>query len=108
MVSGTDLPTGLFTAFSKCCDFRRVAADDQRTIACLTQGAPSDISKRTSLSRHFQGRADKAAGRAIEQHSPLAIGLIEDPVEDCSGPIWLRGGVVMTSADGHQYEKRYT
>jgi CDGSH-type Zn-finger protein len=49
---------------------------------------------------------DKAAGRAIEQHSPLAIGLIEDPVEDCSGPIWLRGGVVLTSADGHQYEKR--
>jgi Iron-binding zinc finger CDGSH type len=48
---------------------------------------------------------DKAAGRTIEQHSPLAIGLIEDPVEDCSGPIWLRGGVVLTSADGHQYEK---
>jgi hypothetical protein len=21
------------------------------------------------------------------------IGLIEDPVEDCSGPIWLRGGI---------------
>jgi CDGSH-type Zn-finger protein len=32
--------------------------------------------------------------------------LIEDPVEDCSGPIWLRGGVVLTSADGHQHEKR--
>jgi hypothetical protein len=49
---------------------------------------------------------DKAAGKTIEQHSPLAIGLIEDPVEDCSGPIWLRGGVVLTSADGHQHEKR--
>jgi CDGSH-type Zn-finger protein len=49
---------------------------------------------------------DKAASRTIQQHSPLAIGLIEDPVEDCSGPIWLRGGVVLTSADGHQYEKR--
>jgi CDGSH-type Zn-finger protein len=49
---------------------------------------------------------DKAAGRTIDQHAPLAIGLIEDPVEDCSGPIWLRGGVVLTSADGHQYEIR--
>ena len=49
---------------------------------------------------------DKAAGKTIEQHSPLAIGLIEDPVEDCSGPIWLRGGVVLTSANGHQHEKR--
>jgi Iron-binding zinc finger CDGSH type len=28
------------------------------------------------------------------------------PVEDCSGPIWLRGGVELTSADGHQYERR--
>jgi CDGSH-type Zn-finger protein len=49
---------------------------------------------------------DKAAGKTIESDSPLAIGLIEDPVEDCSGPIWLRGGVALTSADGHQYERR--
>ena len=49
---------------------------------------------------------DKATGGIIDQHTPLAIGLIEDPVEDCSGPIWLRGGVVLTSADGHQYEVR--
>jgi CDGSH-type Zn-finger protein len=37
---------------------------------------------------------------------PFAIGLIEDPVEDCSGPIWLRGGVSLTSADGYDYEVR--
>jgi CDGSH-type Zn-finger protein len=49
---------------------------------------------------------DKVAGKTIESDSPLAIGLIEDPVEDCSGPIWLRGGVALTSADGHQYERR--
>ena len=34
---------------------------------------------------------DKVAGKTIEPHAPLAIGLIEDPVEGCSGPIWLRG-----------------
>jgi CDGSH-type Zn-finger protein len=49
---------------------------------------------------------DKAAGKPIEQDAPVAIGLIEDPVQDCSGPIWLRGGVALTSADGHQYEVR--
>jgi CDGSH-type Zn-finger protein len=49
---------------------------------------------------------DKAAGRTIEQRSPPSIGLIEDPVEDCSGPIWLRGGVELTGADGHRYELR--
>jgi CDGSH-type Zn-finger protein len=49
---------------------------------------------------------DKRAGKTIERHSELAIGLIEDPVEDCSGPIWLRGGIMLTSSDGHQYELR--
>jgi CDGSH-type Zn-finger protein len=49
---------------------------------------------------------DKTAGKTIEQKSTVAIGVIEDPVEDCSGPIWLRGGVELTSADGHQYERR--
>jgi CDGSH-type Zn-finger protein len=36
----------------------------------------------------------------------LAVGVIENPVEGCSGPIWLRGGVPLISADGHQYEVR--
>jgi len=49
---------------------------------------------------------DKATGKTIEQKSAAAIAVIEDPVEDCSGPIWLRGGVDLISADGHQYEKR--
>jgi CDGSH-type Zn-finger protein len=49
---------------------------------------------------------DKAVGKMVEQHLPFAVGLIEDPVEDCSGPIWLRGGVTLTSSDGHHYEVR--
>jgi CDGSH-type Zn-finger protein len=49
---------------------------------------------------------DKAAAKTVEQKSAVAIGVIEDPVGDCSGPIWLRGGVELTSADGHQYERR--
>jgi CDGSH-type Zn-finger protein len=49
---------------------------------------------------------DNATGDTIEQKSLPAIGLIEDPVEDCSGPIWLRGAMALISADGHQYESR--
>jgi CDGSH-type Zn-finger protein len=49
---------------------------------------------------------DKAAGQPIEENLSVAIGLIEDPAEDCSGPIWLRGGISVTSADGYQYEVR--
>jgi CDGSH-type Zn-finger protein len=49
---------------------------------------------------------NSATGKTIEQKAPVAVGLIEDPVEDCSGPIWLQGGVALTSSDGHQYESR--
>ncbi len=49
---------------------------------------------------------DKAADTTIEEKLPVSVGLIEDPVEDCSGPIWLRGGILLTSADGYDYEVR--
>jgi hypothetical protein len=42
----------------------------------------------------------------IEQKLPVSIGLIKDPVEDGSGPIWQRGGIALTSADGYGYEVR--
>jgi CDGSH-type Zn-finger protein len=49
---------------------------------------------------------DKATGTTIEENLPVSIGLIEDPVENCSGPIWLRGGIRLTSPDGYEYEVR--
>jgi hypothetical protein len=49
---------------------------------------------------------DKATGKTIEPDLPVSIGLIEDPVKDCGGPIWLRGGISLRSADGYHYEIR--
>jgi CDGSH-type Zn-finger protein len=49
---------------------------------------------------------DKKARRPIEPHLPVSIGLIEDQAEGCSGPIWLRGGIAVVSADGFEYEIR--
>lgn len=49
---------------------------------------------------------DKAAGETVESQVPVSIGLVEDPVQQCSGPIWLRGGIPLTSADGYRYEVR--
>jgi CDGSH-type Zn-finger protein len=34
------------------------------------------------------------------------IGLIEDPTEDCSGALWVQGGVEILGADGEPYETR--
>jgi len=49
---------------------------------------------------------DKATGKPVERELPVSIGLVEDPEEECSGPIWLRGGIKVVSADGFEYEIR--
>ncbi|MGD0023760.1 MAG: CDGSH iron-sulfur domain-containing protein [Xanthobacteraceae bacterium] len=49
---------------------------------------------------------DKATGKSVERELPVSIGLVEDPEEECSGPIWLRGGIKVVSADGFEYEIR--
>jgi CDGSH-type Zn-finger protein len=49
---------------------------------------------------------DKSAKTSVEPALPVSIGLIEDPAQECSGPIWLRGGIPVVSADGFEYEVR--
>jgi CDGSH-type Zn-finger protein len=49
---------------------------------------------------------DKETGKPVERILPISIGLVEDPEEHCSGPVWLRGGIPVVSADGFEYEVR--
>jgi CDGSH-type Zn-finger protein len=49
---------------------------------------------------------DKATGQPVETALPVSIGLIEDPPEHCSGPLWLRGNIPVIAADGFAYEVR--
>jgi CDGSH-type Zn-finger protein len=49
---------------------------------------------------------DKQTGKALEPELPVSIGLVEDPAQECSGPIWLRGGIPVVSSDGFEYEVR--
>jgi CDGSH-type Zn-finger protein len=49
---------------------------------------------------------DNQTKKPIEPELPVSIGLIEDPAQACSGPIWLRGGIPVVSADGFEYEVR--
>lgn len=49
---------------------------------------------------------DKVSGEPIEEKLEPSIVLIEDPNMECSGPIWVRGGIVIESADGGEYEVR--
>lgn len=51
---------------------------------------------------------DKSDGepQPLEADFDPSIGLVEDPTEDCSGPLWVRGGVEVVGADGQSYEIR--
>jgi len=49
---------------------------------------------------------DKKTGEEIEQKLRPSIGVVEDPALGCSGPLWVRGGITVESADGTPYEVR--
>lgn len=49
---------------------------------------------------------DRKTGDAMEDRLPPAIGVVEDPALGCSGPLWVRGGIRIESADGTPYEVR--
>lgn len=49
---------------------------------------------------------DKKTGAVVEPALPVSIGLVEDPQEHCSGPLYLRGGIAVIAADGFAYEMR--
>ena len=49
---------------------------------------------------------DKRTGKEIEEPLPPSIGVVEDPALGCSGPLWVRGGITVESADGTRYETR--
>jgi CDGSH-type Zn-finger protein len=49
---------------------------------------------------------DKANRTVVEPKLPQSIGVVEDPANGCSGPLWVRGGIELTGADGRAYEVR--
>jgi CDGSH-type Zn-finger protein len=49
---------------------------------------------------------DKKTGNAVEPEFRSSIGLVEYPEKGKKGPIWVRGGIPVVSADGRQYEIR--
>ena len=48
----------------------------------------------------------RATGEAIEPRFAPSLGLVQDTAQEVSGPIWVRGGLPVTGADGPEYEVR--
>jgi CDGSH-type Zn-finger protein len=49
---------------------------------------------------------DKNTGKPFEKEFVPSIVLVRDKQKGCEGPIWVRGGVPIESADGSVYESR--
>ncbi|OPY50771.1 MAG: Iron-binding zinc finger CDGSH type [Methanosaeta sp. PtaU1.Bin112] len=49
---------------------------------------------------------DKETGKPFEKEFKPSLVLINDKEKGCEGPIWVRGGVPIQSADGSIYETR--
>lgn len=49
---------------------------------------------------------DKETDKIIEPTLEKSIGFIEDPAKGVDGPIWIRGGIPVYSAEGKLYELR--
>ncbi|MCC8145277.1 MAG: CDGSH iron-sulfur domain-containing protein [Bacteroidales bacterium] len=49
---------------------------------------------------------NQSTGKIYEPDLNPGIGIIEDPVMKVSGPIWVKGGIRIQSADGSSYEIR--
>ena len=49
---------------------------------------------------------DKDTGEAIEPEYQPSIVILQDPDRQCSGPLWVRGGIPIESVDGSVYEIR--
>lgn len=49
---------------------------------------------------------NKQTGHEIEPEFEPSIAVLEEPDKDVSGPLWVRGGIPIESADGFTYEIR--
>jgi CDGSH-type Zn-finger protein len=92
-------------AFGRFCDpngsvWRQVAQTDDPQVRAMFVRQVNDCPSGRLVAR------DKTSGQPIEHALPVSIGLVEDPEQQCSGPLWLRGGIPVGAADGFEYEVR--
>lgn len=104
-------PTMILADNEAYCAFARFC-DAYGRIWNLVERAETDVEK--ELVKHEAGHCpagrlivwDKKTGKPYEPSFEPSIGLIEDPGIKVRGPIWVKGGIRIESADGSSYEIR--
>ena len=96
----------------KLCAFSRFCHSTEGDVWNLTQDATSKNEEEEAIRLACEcpsGRlvmTDKTNGKVIEPNFKPSIAILQDPQKDCSGPIWVRGGIPIVDDEGHQYEVR--
>ena len=101
--------TDLHDAVALCADARFCHRKRIWNLVKVAESAEDTAVVRHDASLCPSGRytaVDRATGEALEPELPVSIGLIEDPAENSSGPLWVRGGIPVESSDGSTYEVR--
>ncbi len=104
-------PTMLLTDQENLCAFARFCDPKGRVWNLVKE---TDKPEARQLVKHEAGHCpagrlvawDRETGKPIEPKYEPSLGLIEDTARQVSGPIWVRGGIPVVSADGKTYEIR--
>jgi CDGSH-type Zn-finger protein len=108
----TDAPR--LCAMAKFCDaqgsvWTQIERSDERSVRLARHAVSRCPSGRLVLWPHDErSEADGSNGERapLERHRDPSIALVQDSRPGISGPIWVRGGIPISSADGEQYEIR--
>ena len=104
-------PTMMLTDQENLCAFARFCDPKGRIWNLVTQTDSPEARKLVEFEAGHcpAGRLvawDRETGKPIEPKFEPSLGLIEDTEKKVSGPIYVRGGIPVVSADGKTYEIR--
>lgn len=105
-------PGLVLTDYEDLCSYARFCHQKKGGVWELTENSDDPEAKEVAIKEACEcpaGRLvawDKESGRAIETEFEPSIVILQDTEKEISGPIWVRGGIPIESADGTTYEIR--
>jgi CDGSH-type Zn-finger protein len=111
VLTGPDL---VLTDAEPLCSFARFCDARGQIWNLIEEGGPTAVALAEREAGHcpsgrlvtWRAKPDGGLERVGEPTFEPSIGVVEDPQQRVSGPLWVRGGIPIFSADGTQYEVR--
>jgi CDGSH-type Zn-finger protein len=109
IIDGPDL---ILADVEELCAFARFCQTNTGNAWDLTENSNDPVAREIAIRAASEcpaGRLvayNRTTKEAFEIHYDPSIAAIEDPDLDVSGPLWVRGGIPIESADGEVYEIR--